>query len=615
MVGGLAMNIVHVTRQFYPARGGLEGVVENLATQQAAAGHHVRVVTLNRIFGSDKTLAVSERRRGYEIVRIPYFGSQRYPLAPGVLGKIRDADLVHVHAIDFFVDFLALTKPLHKKPLVVSTHGGFFHTGFASRLKRVYFRAVTRRSLRPYGFVAASSEQDRRTFSLIRPRGIEAVGAGVDCQKFADAAGAAGLKKIIYFGRLAPNKNLTALFPFLTALRARDPAWKLMIAGRPMSDDIARLGEEAARAGLAGHVKLLESPSDEILREAIGGCSVFVSPSHYEGFGVAAIEAASAGLLTVLSDIPAHRDTVGATGLGLLVDFGRPEAAVETMLAARGAPRPDRKEIARRLAPYSWSRVAERFDDIYGRVVGRTERRILGSRVQVSDVEATTARIDDCVVRRKPLRVAFVNANLANEAANDTAVAEALQGFHLLNDGIGLDLASLMLFGRFFPANLNGTDFTPAYLDRTRLRLRLFLLGSDARVVAKAAELYAERWPRHEIVGFHSGYFDDAEPADLAERVRSARADVVLAAMGNPRQELWLARHVPEVCPVGIAVGALFNFQTGEIRRAPEWFRKMRIEWVYRLLSEPRRLWRRYTVGNAMFLSRVALQVVRGERA
>lgn len=317
----------------------------------------------------------------------------------------------------------------------------------------------------------------------------------------------------------------------------------------------------------------------------------------------------------MLSDIPAHRDTVGATGLGLLVDFGRPEAAVETMLAARGAPRPDRKEIARRLAPYSWSRVAERFDDIYGRVVGRTERRILGSRVQVSDVEATTARIDDCVVRRKPLRVAFVNANLANEAANDTAVAEALQGFHLLNDGIGLDLASLMLFGRFFPANLNGTDFTPAYLDRTRLRLRLFLLGSDARVVAKAAELYAERWPRHEIVGFHSGYFDDAEPADLAERVRSARADVVLAAMGNPRQELWLARHVPEVCPVGIAVGALFNFQTGEIRRAPEWFRKMRIEWVYRLLSEPRRLWRRYTVGNAMFLSRVALQVVRGERA
>jgi alpha-1,3-mannosyltransferase len=609
------MKIVHVTRQFHPARGGLESVVDNLASQQAVAGHSVRVVTLNRIFGADQKLAACERRGGFEIVRIPFFGSQRYPIAPSVLGKIRSADLVHVHAIDFFFDFLALTKPVHRKPLVVSTHGGFFHTGFAARLKRHYFNTVTRRSLRHYGFVAASSEQDRRNFSRIRQRGIEAVGAGVDCKRFAGAAGDAELKRIIYFGRLAPNKNLAALFPFLTALRVRDPVWKLTIAGRPMADDIARLDNAIARAGLWGHVKLIESPSDEILREAIGECSTFVSPSDYEGFGVAAIEAMSAGLLTVLSDIPAHRDTVRATGLGLLVDFQQPEAAADAMLAARRSRRPDREDIARRLEAYSWGRVAERFDEIYSRVVGLTERRILGARVQVSDMEAATARIDECVVRRQPLRVAFVNANLANEAANDRAVGEALEGFHLLNDGIGLDLASLMLFGRFFPANLNGTDFTPAYLDRSRLRLRLFLLGSDARVVAKAADLYAKRWPRHEVVGYCHAYFGEAEAAALAERVRAARADVVLAAMGNPRQELWLARYVPEACPVGIAVGALFNFQTGQIPRAPEWIRKMRLEWVFRLLSEPRRLWRRYTVGNAVFLTRVAMQLVRGERA
>jgi alpha-1,3-mannosyltransferase len=98
------MNIVHVVRQFYPAVGGFESVVRELASAQVAAGHRVRIVTLNRLFNAAYKSVLPTRYviGSAEIVRIPFFGSPRYPLAPSVIKFIRDADVVHVHAIDFF---------------------------------------------------------------------------------------------------------------------------------------------------------------------------------------------------------------------------------------------------------------------------------------------------------------------------------------------------------------------------------------------------------------------------------------------------------------------------------------------------------------------------------
>ena len=162
------MRIVHVVRQFYPAIGGFESVVYELAATQVAGGHSVRVVTLDRLFKTETPGKLSARDAvsGIEIVRIPYVGSTRYPIAPSVLKHIRDADIVHVHAIDFFYDFLAWTKPLHRRKLVVSTHGGFFHTAFAARLKRIYFSTVTHASMVWYDGVAAVSLTDQ---SSIQP--------------------------------------------------------------------------------------------------------------------------------------------------------------------------------------------------------------------------------------------------------------------------------------------------------------------------------------------------------------------------------------------------------------------------------------------------------------
>ena len=229
------MQIVHVVRQFHPAVGGIESVVLELAAAQIAAGHSVRIVTLDRLFNAAdaRKLPARERIVGAQVVRIPFFGSSRYPIAPAVLRHLGDADIVHVHAIDFFFDFLAWTKPLHRKRLVVSTHGGFFHTHYAARLKRLYFATVTRLSLTWYDGVAAVSVADRELFGRLRRRGVVCIENGANVAKYANAGAPAPVKTIAWIGRFAANKRLDRLIAFVAALRRLDGEWTLKIAGRP----------------------------------------------------------------------------------------------------------------------------------------------------------------------------------------------------------------------------------------------------------------------------------------------------------------------------------------------------------------------------------------------
>src|SRR5262245_16088349 len=226
------MRIAHVTRQFPPAVGGLENVVHNLAKVQRSAGHQVRVITLNRTF-SDPQLELPEHETidGIEVLRIPFWGSRRYPVAPAVLHHVKGADVVHVHAIDFFFDFLALTSRFHRRPLVVTPHGGFFHTRFAARLKAIYFHTVTRALLTAYRAVINVSRHDHELFQRIRRRGTVWWNNGVNVEKFLAAGSPVAAKRMIAVCRFSSNKRLDRLIAFLAVVRRRDPNWQLVIAG------------------------------------------------------------------------------------------------------------------------------------------------------------------------------------------------------------------------------------------------------------------------------------------------------------------------------------------------------------------------------------------------
>jgi alpha-1,3-mannosyltransferase len=615
------MRIVHVVRQFFPAIGGFERVVYELAVRQVAAGHAVRVVTLDRLFkaGRGEKLPPRDSVAGIEIVRIPFFGSLRYPIAFSVVKHVRDADVVHVHAIDFFFDFLAWTR-FHGKRLVVSTHGDVFHTPFAARLKRLYFAMITRASMLCYDGVAAVSEADYRQFSRIRPRGLVCIENGVNIEKFRDAASPSPAKSMIWIGRFSANKRPDQLISFLAALRRLDPMWRLVVAGQPWDPGVPGLIELAARAGVADALRVVQSPGDDEIRRLIGECAVIVNCFDQEVCGNEAIEGLSSGLFPLLSDIVPFQRLVAQAGVGLNVDFHNADAAAAAFLSRWPEVAADyaaaRARAIAAAADYGWDRVLERYQSLYDDVAGAHCRTILDVPVFVGNRAAAVERIDAEYHARKPAIIAYANANALNIASSDGKFRDVLKRSLVLNDGVGIDAASQILFERRFPQNLNGTDFTPYYFQHTKNSYRIFFLGGSSGVAERAAaKLIAMCGGRHRIAGCQNGYSRAGDAMGITAKILASGADVVLVAMGNPLQEMWLAEHlVASGCRLGFGVGALFDFLSGDVARAPHWVRVARLEWVYRLVQEPARLWRRYILGNPLFLMRVLGQWLSGAR-
>jgi exopolysaccharide biosynthesis WecB/TagA/CpsF family protein len=193
-------------------------------------------------------------------------------------------------------------------------------------------------------------------------------------------------------------------------------------------------------------------------------------------------------------------------------------------------------------------------------------------------------------------------------ARRDPELADALRDFLVVNDGLGVDLASWMLYKKKFPQNLVGTDFVPYLLSSPR-SLRIYLLGSRMPTLERAASQMKTTWPQHEIVGWHHGYFSLEQEAEISEGIEKLAPDLVLVAMGNVRQEIWIANNVPGACRCGIGVGALLDYIAGDVPRAPAFVRKARSEWLFRMFLEPRRLARRYLVGNTLFLIHLVVSI------
>lgn len=205
-------------------------------------------------------------------------------------------------------------------------------------------------------------------------------------------------------------------------------------------------------------------------------------------------------------------------------------------------------------------------------------------------------------------KVAFLNANNANIMLEDDGYRAVLEEHTVLPDGVGVDIASKILNGEKFQANLNGTDFVPALLTYIERRRRIGLIGGTPEVLAGAIDRFRQHAPWHEFVAVSDGYFDKADSRSVIERLAEARVDILLVGMGTPLQEKWVHDNIaPEHARLVLCVGALFDFVSEIVPRAPSWMRQMRLEWMYRIACEPGRLWRRYILGGPVFLGRVVL--------
>jgi alpha-1,3-mannosyltransferase len=363
------MRVLHVVRQFRPNRGGLEDVVANLCLQQIACGANVRVVTLNRLFSSpDSILPAEEMIDGIAVTRIPFWGSKKYPLAPAVFMQIADADIIHVHGIDFFFDALALTNLLRSQPLVATTHGGFFHTQDLSWLKQAWFLGPTRISSRLCDAIVGCSASDAASFARLAPSKVSTVENGVDLAKFGAASSQVPVKHLVSLGRFSKNKRPERLIATMAALTADDPDWHLDLIGVASDWSVEALKAEIAGKGLSEKISLHTGLDDKAAASLMGRSSFFVSASEYEGFGVALIEAMSAGLVPIVQPNEAFRDLVQRHPKIQLTDFANARQAAsaiagayQALISAGNDIRPMLSELAR----YAWPRVAQQYLAVY----------------------------------------------------------------------------------------------------------------------------------------------------------------------------------------------------------------------------------------------------------
>jgi exopolysaccharide biosynthesis WecB/TagA/CpsF family protein len=233
---------------------------------------------------------------------------------------------------------------------------------------------------------------------------------------------------------------------------------------------------------------------------------------------------------------------------------------------------------------------------------------ILGVQVRDCGRAEALALLHQAIAANRHLKVAFCNAHAANTAWADADFRSALSRFTVFPDGFGVDLASRWLRGRPFAANLNGTDFMPELIRSSPRPLRIALIGGRPGVAKRAAAALAEMDRRHAFAPILHGFAPAEDILAWLDAMRETPADIILVAMGNPKQELWIDAHLTaDHGRLAVGVGALFDFLAGEVSRAPEWVRAARLEWMWRLMLEPKRLFRRYVLGNPLFLLRVLL--------
>jgi N-acetylglucosaminyldiphosphoundecaprenol N-acetyl-beta-D-mannosaminyltransferase len=252
---------------------------------------------------------------------------------------------------------------------------------------------------------------------------------------------------------------------------------------------------------------------------------------------------------------------------------------------------------------------------LYGSGSARAPDRVkvLGIPIRNITMEEALDYILLAAASATPHQLCFVNTDCVNKAQSNPEYAARLRDSDvILADGIGIRVAGKIL-RQEIRQNVNGTDLFPLLCGRLENSdTGMFLLGANPGVVEAVNGWIAANFPRAQVKGMHHGYFTAEEQPAVLREIRHSGAQILLVAFGAPRQDIWIAEHLAET-GVGIAmgVGGLFDFYSGRIARAPQWMRELSLEWTYRLLQEPSRMWKRYLLGNFIFLSRVVWSMVR----
>ncbi|MCG8669729.1 MAG: WecB/TagA/CpsF family glycosyltransferase [Pseudomonadales bacterium] len=202
----------------------------------------------------------------------------------------------------------------------------------------------------------------------------------------------------------------------------------------------------------------------------------------------------------------------------------------------------------------------------------------------------------------------FINANSLNQAFDSKSLSSVLnKSDYCFADGAGVRIAAKQQ-GIQVKDNVNGTDMLPLLCAACcEHEQSIFLLGAEDGVAKQASQNLTKRFPGLKIAGTHHGHIANEDNQSLVKKINESGADILLVAMGTPLQESWIEENAHLLnTNIALAVGGLFDFYSGRIPRAPLFMRKLGVEWIWRLANEPVKKFKRYVIGNPLFLLRLA---------
>lgn len=219
---------------------------------------------------------------------------------------------------------------------------------------------------------------------------------------------------------------------------------------------------------------------------------------------------------------------------------------------------------------------------------------VLGCRVDALTCEAAINRIVELAREDEASQIVTLGTEMVVRAQDDPSFLEILNDSALsLCDTVGV-LYAARLHNIFVPELVTGIDLIDPLCQALAAEdLSVFFLGAQGDTAERVGRSAIECYPNLRVAGCAHGYFSPNQDADMAAKIAQTGADVLLVGMGSPRQEYWIAHNLPETgCRVGIGVGGSFDVLAGNVKRASSLWRKLHLEWLYRLIREPRR-WRR----------------------
>ncbi len=233
---------------------------------------------------------------------------------------------------------------------------------------------------------------------------------------------------------------------------------------------------------------------------------------------------------------------------------------------------------------------------------------ILNTYVNALSMDETVDYIKKVIARRTPpVQHVVINALKVNLMEEDPKLREIVNACPLINaDGSSILWAAKQL-GVPVEERVTGIDlFLRLVKEAAENGYKIYLFGAKEEVVTKVRDIFQQQYPTLQIVGYRNGYFTPEQEPQIVADMAASGADMMFVAFSSPKKEYWVNKYLNQLnIPFVMGVGGSFDVVAGVTKRAPEFWQKIGMEWFYRFIQEPRRLWKRYVVGNAVFIRHV----------